>query len=63
MKTHQRVQLLDAEIVYRYADLLDPPPADLFRPTLDTTPFLDRLVEWRDRSGYATAFPDSAGSP
>ncbi len=63
VRTHQGVQLLDAEIVYRYADLPVPPPADLFRPSEVPTSFLERLAQWRDRSGFATAFPDSTGPP
>ena len=61
--TEQRVQLLVARISYRYADLAEAPPAALFRPAGEPTPFLERLIEWRDRSGYAAKFPDSSAVP
>jgi hypothetical protein len=56
-------QRLDATLSYRYAALMRPPPAELFRADTSAAPFLDRLLKWMQRSGYARDFPDTLPHP
>lgn len=57
VRTEHATEHLEADIVYRYRKI-QTPPAGLFRFDPQRT-FVDRLIDWRNRSGLADALPDT----